>query len=152
MARPILQRKLSPIVAARQSQTARNQHHCAGEHNVCLALPNSSQRSAQQFHRAVVMAFSRRAELAPPRSRSRRSAKAESAKRHQSMGYHGAAERNGWDRFGPHARVSGIGAGGCDCLTCVGEVVLPEEGVRSRSVKGCVRDRRCAFGWRWRPS
>jgi len=77
------------------------------------------------------MAFSRRAELASPRGRSRRSTKAESAERHQSVRDHGAAERNGRDRFGPHARVSGIGAGGCDCLAGVGEVVLPEEGVGS---------------------
>lgn len=129
MARPVLQRKLLPIVAARQRQTARNQHHRASKHNVRLALPSSGQRSPQQFHRAVVMAFSRRAELASPRGRSRRSTETESTERHQSVGYHGTAERNGRDRFGPHARVSGIGARGCDRFAGVGEVVLPEEGV-----------------------
>lgn len=48
------------------------------------------------------------------------------------MGDDGAAEGDGRDGFGPHARVSGIGAGGCDCFAGVGEVVLPEEGVGGR--------------------
>jgi hypothetical protein len=47
------------------------------------------------------------------------------------VGHDGAAEGDGWDGFGPHACMSGIGAGGCDCFAGVGEVVLPEEGVWS---------------------
>lgn len=68
------------------------------------------------------------AELGFPRERrrsGRRSAEAESAKRHESVSDDGTAKGDGRDRFCPHAGVGGVGAGSGDSAAGVGEVVLP---------------------------
>jgi hypothetical protein len=86
-----------------------------------MTLRRSSQITSQAF-RAVSL----------------RTGQAESTKSHQSVRNDGAAKSYSRHGFGPHTRVSWVGAGSGDCCAGVREVELPQQGVWSSRLAGEV--------------